>query len=389
MDFKKVFYVFLIFAVALVGTFAGFAAGAFTVYRIVGEQEQVSTQQVEQVLLDEEQQAEPQPTQVQSLLISSTEIETAITRAVEKVGPAVVTVVGTVPGYSTWLYQYSDQQVSGSGIILSEDGYILTNHHVVENMSDISVILMDGTELPAEVINSDKFADLAVLKAEGEMPAVAALGNSDTLKPGETVIAIGSPLGTFKNSVTAGVISATGRTLDAGNSYQMEDMIQTDASINSGNSGGPLVNLAGEVIGVNTLVLREGGGTIAEGLGFAVSSNLAKLIAEQIIATGYFSRPTLGIRWQAITPGIAARYRLPVEWGAFVLEVQNGSPAAAGGIQAQDIITCIGEYCIDGDQSYYNILFEHQPGDQVTVRLARGESLLEFDVTLGEGFSEQ
>jgi len=203
------------------------------------------------------------------------------------------------------------------------------------------------------------------------------------------VIAIGSPLGTFKNSVTAGVISATGRTLETGSSYLLEDMIQTDASINSGNSGGPLVNLAGEVIGINTLVLREGGGTITEGLGFAVSSNLAKLIAEQIIAQGYFARPTLGIRWQAISPGIAARYRLPVEYGAYVIEVTNSGPAAQAGIRAQDIITCIGERCIDNSLSYYNILFEYQPGEEVTVRLARGNEFLDLEVTLGQGYSNQ
>ena len=175
------------------------------------------------------------------------------------------------------------------------------------------------------------------------MPAVAVLGDFDNLKPGESVIAIGSPLGSFKNSVTVGVISATGRTLDNGQGYQMEDMIQTDASINPGNSGGPLVNLAGEVIGVNTLVLREGGGTVAEGLGFAVPSNLAGLIAEQIIQDGYFARSNLGIRWQSVSPAISERYHLPVEWGAYVIEVQTGGPADLAGIEAQDIITCIGD----------------------------------------------
>lgn len=388
MEIKKVFYLVLIFAVALLGTSAGFAAGAFVVYQWMDRQ-QTSASSVTTLptstplpLLAETQEAESE-----NIVFSSTSIETAVTDAVEKIGPAVVTVIGTSPGYSTWLYQYSDQQSSGSGIIISESGYILTNQHVVEDMSDISIILQDGTEYPVEVVSTDIFADLAVLKAEGDMPAVAVLGNSDLLKPGETVIAIGSPLGSFKNSVTAGVISATGRMLDTGRSYMMEDMIQTDASINPGNSGGPLVNLAGEVIGVNTLVLREGGGTIAEGLGFAVPSNLARVIADQIIDQGFFARPNLGIRWQAVSPVIAARYQLPVEWGAYVIEVQPNSPAGLAGVRVQDIITCIGSSCIDGENSYYNVLFKYQPGEVVTLQVARGEELIELEVTLGQGYS--
>ena len=386
MDVKKVIYLLLIFVVALGGTVFGFAAGAFTVFKLIGDgnpAQEVSALATTTVSDDTAgSTAQEQP--AQTIQYSNTDIETSITEAVEKVGPAVVTVIGTVSTYSNWLYQFSDQQVSGSGIVISSDGYILTNHHVIADMNDVSVILADGSDLPAEIINSDEFADLAIIKVDGVMPAVATLGNSDNLKPGETVIAIGSPLGSFKNSVTVGVISATGRSLDVGNSYVMEDMIQTDASINPGNSGGPLVNLAGEVIGVNTLVLREGGGTVAEGLGFAVPANLARLIAEQIMAEGYFARPNLGIRWQAITPVIAARYRLPVDYGAYVLEVQSGSAAEQAGIREQDIITCIGGSCIDSEKSYYNVLFENQPGDRVTVTLARGNEMLDLEVALGQ-----
>ncbi len=386
MDLKKVFYLLLVFLAALFGTGVGFAAGAFVVYRYEqGNSLAESTDQNLPVSSLDENVQQNQETETSALLFSSTDIETTITQAVEKAGPAVVTVVGIIPGYSTWLYQYSDQQSSGSGMIISEDGYILTNNHVVEDMSEISVILADGSELPAVVVSTDIFADLAVLKAEGDMPAVAVLGDSDNLKPGETVIAIGSPLGSFKNSVTVGVISATGRSLDTGSGYQMEDMLQTDASINPGNSGGPLVNLAGEVIGVNTLVVRQSSGTIAEGLGFAVPSNLAGIIAQQIITEGYFARPNLGIRWQAITPAISARYHLPVEWGAYVIEVQCGGPADLAGIEAQDIITCIGGNCIDDEHSYYNVLFENQAGDHVNVTLTRNNGNIEVEVTLGQG----
>jgi 2-alkenal reductase len=212
------------------------------------------------------------------------------------------------------------------------------------------------------------------------------LGNSDLLKPGETVIAIGSPLGEFKNTVTAGVISATGRALDTGQGYVMEDLIQTDAAINQGNSGGPLVNLAGEVIGINTLVVRGSGfsSAVAEGLGFALPANTARIIGEQIIQTGYFARPYLGVDWQAINPRIAARFDLPVQWGAYVAEVYRNGPAEQAGIRQGDIITRIGEGSIDEEYSYVNALFARQPGEQVTVEVVRGNERLEIQVTLGE-----
>jgi 2-alkenal reductase len=379
---KRILFAIVVFLAAGIGTIVGAFVGGVTVYNTLNGQ--VSPTEVAPVLVSSEMVVDV-PIEPQSIQVSSTEIETAITEAVDKVGPSVVTVIGRAPGSSSYLFPVSDQQVSGSGVIISSDGYILTNNHVVEVMEELSVILADGTELPAAIINSDRFADLAVIKAEGEMPAVATLGNSDMLKPGEMVIAIGSPLGDFKNTVTAGVISATGRMLDTGMGYQMEDLIQTDASINPGNSGGPLVNLAGEVIGINTLVVgRSGGGTIAEGLGFAVPSNLAKIIGEQIITTGFFARPNLGIRWQMITPYIAQRHRLPVEWGAFVIQVFENSPADHSGVKPEDIIICIGDSCIDEDNSYFNILFTHQSGDDVVIKIMREGRIQELEVTLGQ-----
>ncbi len=335
----------------------------------------------------------PQPTRgpVASLSVSSTEVETAITQAVEHVAPAVVTVVGIVPGGESFFGRAPDSQVSGSGVIITADGYLLTNNHVVEGTSQVSVVLANGEERAARVINSDPYADLAVLKVDGPMPAVATLGNSDLLKPGETVIAIGSPLGEFKNTVTVGVISATGRAIDTGNGYVMEDLIQTDAAINQGNSGGPLVNLAGEVIGINTLVVRGSGfaspfsgGAIAEGLGFAIPSNTAQIIGEQIIEKGYFARPNLGVDWQAINPRLAARFDLPVQWGAYVTDVYPGSPAQKAGIREGDIIVRIGDQEINENYSFVNALFDHQPGEQVTVEVVRANERMEFQVTLGE-----
>lgn len=306
------------------------------------------------------------------IVVSSSEISTLITDVVAAVEPAVVTVIGEIPGQRTFFGYTGDQQVSGSGFIISEQGYIVTNNHVIEGVQFVSVILSDGTEVPAEIISRDVFSDLAVLKIGAEVPAVAVMGDSDQLKPGETVIAIGSPLGDFRNSVTTGVISATGRMLDTGQGYEMENLLQTDAAINSGNSGGPLVNLAGEVIGVNTLVVRgNNAGAAAEGLGFAIPSNTALLISNQIVEKGYFARPYLGVQVQHIDPTAAARYDLPVEWGAFVVKVGSNTPAERAGIQAGDIIVRIGNVGLDADTVFINALFTFQPGDVVEVEIIR------------------
>lgn len=319
---------------------------------------------------------QPDPSEAVNLTISSAELETSITDAVEQVGPSVVTVVG----FS------SRQPVSGSGVIISPQGYILTNNHVVEGTSRLGVILADGTELPADLIGTDRYADLAVLKTQDDLTSAANLGNSDLLKPGETVIAIGSPLGEFVNTVTVGVISATGRSLDTGNGFLMENLIQTDAAINQGNSGGPLINLAGDVVGINTLVVRGSGfsNTIAEGLGFAIPINTAKTVAEQILEKGYFSRPFLGIRWQPVTPRISQIYNLPVEWGTYIMDVLPGSPADESGLKEGDIIIRIGDTVLDEDHTYINALFAHEPGDQVVISVARGIQQLDVDVILGE-----
>jgi len=372
---KKFLYLVLVFVVAVVSALGGAVVGGYVVSRNLSQQFAVEqTASVPAAL----------PQQSQRLEVSSTQIDTAITQTVESVGPAVVTIEGTITGQVTFFGRAIDQQVSGSGVIISPDGYILTNNHVVEGATDLVVILSDGTEIPAEVISLDEFSDLAVIQAEGNMPAVAMLGNSDQIKPGETVIAIGSPLGTFKNSVTVGVVSATGRVLDTGSGYQMEDLIQTDAAINQGNSGGPLVNLAGEVVGINVAIVRSSGSSVAEGLGFAIPANTARIIAEQMIENGYFARPYLGIRWQAITPAIAQRYGLPVEWGVYIMEVSKGSPAELGGLQKGDILTQIGNRTIDEQNSFANALFAYQPGQVVEIKVVRDNLELEIPVTLGE-----
>ena len=327
----------------------------------------------------------PASGQTNELFVSSTDINTTITEVVERVGPAVVTVVSEIPGGFGFFGFTPNQTINGSGFIITPSGYIVTNHHVVENAEQFYVILSDGTKLEAQLVNYDIYSDLAVLKVEGEMPGVVVMGDSDNLKPGETVIAFGSPLGEFTNSVTLGVISATGRMIDTGRGYEIENMIQTDAAINSGNSGGPLVNLAGEVVGVNTLVVRGSQGSApAEGLGFAIPSNTVRLVSEQIIDRGYFARPYLGVRVQYVDPTTANMYGLPVEWGAYVVGVERNSPAAKAGIQPHDIITRIGSKTLAEDTPFINALFAYQPGDTVEIEVVRNSKKLLFKVTLTE-----
>ena len=236
--------------------------------------------------------------------------------------------VGTIPGQLTLFGFTGDQTVSGSGVFMDQQGHILTNNHVVEGAKEVQIILSDGCQHKAGLVGSDLFADIAVLKSEGEAPAVALLGNSDVLNPGEMVIAICSPLGDFKNTVTVGVVSATGRSIETESGYRMEGLIQIDVAINQGNSGGPLVNPAGEVIGFNTLVVCSSSGAIVEGLGFAIRINVENTVAGQIIQKGYNSRPYQGVRWEEINPRVADYYDLPVQWGANMSEGSTTAPPA-------------------------------------------------------------
>lgn len=372
-------FVALIFVIAGGSALIGAVAGGLIVKNTI-ENNQPAVQALPLPVVNDEIQ------QPQSLTVINTDVESAVTNTVERVGPAVVTVLATIPGQTSIFGTTGGGESSGSGVIISAEGYILTNYHVINGASEVRVVLADGSERAAEVINFDDLDDLAVLKAGGDMPAVAPLGNSDQLKPGETVIAIGSPLGTFKNTVTVGVISGTGRMIDTGNGYQMEGLIQTDAAINQGNSGGPLVNLAGEVVGINTLIVRGGnaGSAVAEGLGFAIPSNKVSIISEQIIANGYFARPYLGVRSQDVNPSIAGRYNLPVEWGTYVFTVLPGSPAEKAGVRQDDIITAIGGQEINEEMSFANALYSYGPNDEVEVKVFRNGETLSLNVMLGE-----
>jgi serine protease Do len=381
MTKNRVLYLVLVILLAGVAALSGALAGGAAVYQVLNRAQTARLTAVSPVTESLPASSTSQGTR---LIVNTAQIETTITQAVQKVGPAVVTVSGSISGQSTPFGMSGGGTVSGSGVFISDQGYILTNNHVVEGtQGDLIITLADGSQEKAKIVGTDQFSDMAVLKTAGKVPAIATLGNSDVLNPGESVIAIGSPLGDFKNTVTVGVVSATGRSIDTGQGYTIDNLIQTDAAINQGNSGGPLVDLAGEVIAINTLIVRNSGsGTVAEGLGFAIPINTAKAVAEQLIQNGSITHPFLGISFQPITPDIATAYRLPAQWGVYVTDVAANSPASQAGLQQGDIITSLGGVALDATHSYINTLFTFKPGDKVSVDYIRNGKTHQVQVTL-------
>ena len=307
---------------------------------------------------------------------------------VKRVSPAVVTVVNEqqLGGLG------SDRALEagrGTGFIIDEVGHIVTNWHVVDGGDQFEVILANGEKRPVTLEGSDRLSDLAVVRVEGELPAIVPFGNSDALEPGLPVLAIGSPLGTFTNTVTDGIISGLGRDLP-GSSILGEptysNLIQHDAAINPGNSGGPLFDYSGRVIGVNTLGIPQlpGTGIPVQGLFFAIPSNTVQRITLQLIADGRVAYPYLGVEAQEITPELASLYDLPVDHGAYVVSVDPEGPAAAAGIQEGDFILAVGDHQIDEQTSFTEALFAYRPGDTIDVTVLRGTDELTIPVTLGE-----
>jgi len=393
MTKNRILYLGLVILLAGVAALSGAAAGGAVVYQVMNRVEtarltasapavSIPARNISQTQPQTQNQSQSQGT---TLMVNTTQIDTTITQAVKQVGPSVVTVIGTVPGQMTFRGMTSNGTVSGSGVFISSQGYIITNNHVIEGTTgDLTIVLADGSQETAKIVGADQYSDIAVLKTTGKVPAVATLGNSDVLNPGETVIAIGSPLGDFKNTVTVGVVSATGRSIDSGNGYTIDNLIQTDAAINQGNSGGPLVNLAGQVIAINTLIVRNSGtGTVAEGLGFAIPINTASTVAQQLIQYGSITRPYLGVSFQAVSPDIANAYNLPVQWGAYVTNVAANSPASLAGMQQGDIITSVGGVALDSTHDYINLLYNYKPGDKVALVYNRNGQNTTVQVTLG------
>ncbi|HLN49830.1 MAG TPA: Do family serine endopeptidase [Steroidobacteraceae bacterium] len=254
-------------------------------------------------------------------------------------------------------------QSAGSGVIVdAKNGYILTNHHVVENASEITITLLDNRSFSAKVVGSDEGADIAVLQAKQPNLVAMALGDSSRLEVGDYVVAIGNPFG-LQNTVTAGIVSALGRSGINPEGY--EDFIQTDASINPGNSGGALVNLRGELVGINSAILSGNGGNI--GIGFAIPVNMAKGVMDQLIKYGQVKRGVLGVNIYNVTPDIAKEYGLSESSGALVAGVSQGSAAERAGIKTGDIITAINGATIKDAGELRNTIGMLRVGDKVEI----------------------
>jgi 2-alkenal reductase len=308
----------------------------------------------------------------------------AMIEAAKKVGPAVVTITTTGTA-SNPLGPNQTFQALGSGVIVDTAGDILTNNHVVQNGTDFTVLFAQATKsTPAKLVGKDPLTDLAVLKVSEKVPAIAQFGVSKDLQPGEQVMAIGSALGDYRNTVTAGVISAVHRQLVG---TEMDDMLQTDASINHGNSGGPLINLSGEVVGINTAIAAgdPGSGDVARGIGFAIPSDRARDISLQLIQHGGVVHPYLGVEYQSIDSQLQAAGGLASDHGALVRKVTAGSPADHGGVKPGDIILAVNGEEINIDNTLFSRLSAHHVGDKIQLTILRGTNTRQsLDVTLGQ-----
>jgi serine protease Do/serine protease DegQ len=271
-------------------------------------------------------------------------------------------------------------QSAGSGVIVdAKNGYIITNHHVVENASEITVTLLDNRSFSAKVVGSDEGADIAVLQAKQPNLVAMALGDSSKLEVGDYVVAIGNPFG-LQHTVTAGIVSALGRTGINPDGY--EDFIQTDASINPGNSGGALVNLRGELVGINSAILSGSGGNI--GIGFAIPVNMAKGVMEQLIKYGQVKRGVLGVNIYDVTPDVAKEFGLNEASGALVAGVAQGSAAEHAGIKTGDIIVSINGTPIKSASELRNTIGMQRVGDQVEIGLLRDGKPLKVAALVAE-----
>jgi len=334
-----------------------------------------------------------------------------ISQIAKTVGPSVVSVNVDISNSSSsqaqggfGLFGFSqpeNEQAAGTGIIISSSGLIVTNRHVVpDGTTSVSVTLSDGTELKnVSVIgrtSDNDSLDIAFLKindTQGHKLTPATIGDSSTVQVGDNVVAIGNALGQFQNTVTSGIISGYGRSVQATDSSgntstaeNLDDLFQTDAAINEGNSGGPLVNLNGQVIGINT---ATAGG--AQNIGFAIPVNDVRGLITQVLKTGKFTRPYLGVAYIPLTADVSNEYNLSVQNGAFIApssdpsnpSVIAGSPAASAGLQTNDVITAVNGTNIDQTHSLTSLLDQHQPGDRISLTVLRGGKALSLGVTLG------
>jgi S1-C subfamily serine protease len=310
----------------------------------------------------------------------------AVIAAVNKVMPAVVTIAS-----QTSSGPFGSGSGVGSGFVYNAKGWILTNRHVVDGADKLTVQLNDTRVFDAEVKGIDTLTDLAIVKIDADDLAVAPLGSSEGLVLGQLAIAIGNPLGNFRNTVTTGVVSGLGRQIQAGDtsdtsSEQLNNLIQTDAAINPGNSGGPLINSAGQVIGINTAVATA---DRAQGIGFAIPIDVAKPILDQVVAGKQITRPWIGVYYQQITKQLAVEKDLPADEGVLVGTANDApavfpdSPAERAGLKDGDVIVSVDGQQLDLDHDLSTLVLPHQPGDVITLRVLRGNSTQEIKVTLG------
>jgi S1-C subfamily serine protease len=336
----------------------------------------------DQPRIDENRSAEPSFEDVELLDAYSD----AVTGVFESVSPAVVH-LGVRQEVMGRGGQRLEGMGSGSGVLITPDGYLITNNHVVERANRIEVALRDGQVLPGTLVGTDPATDLAVVRAGGTALPTAELGDSDRLRPGQIAIAIGNPLG-YQTTVTAGIISALDRTLRSESGALIENVIQTDAALNPGNSGGPLVDSRGRVVGINTAIIQY-----AQGICFAVPINTARWVAGLLIKEGRVRRAYLGLTGQ--TRPIARRwvyeYELPAATGIFVQQVMPGSPVARAGVHPGDIVVAVDGRSTATFDDLHRATTRLQPGVSVPLRLLRGTELVTTELepeeapTVGQG----
>ena len=302
--------------------------------------------------------------------------EDDVVEVIEKTSRSVVN-INTLRVFHDFFYQVVPVKGMGSGFIVDERGYILTNNHVIANAERIAVTLTDGRVIEGRLVGTCRSVDVAVIKIDGKDLTWAELGDSDTLRVGERVFAIGNPFGLAGGpTVTSGVISAVNRTIRS-REVMFKDLVQTDAAINPGNSGGPLIDTEGKVVAINTAIIP-----FAQGIGFAIPINAAKICTSDILTHGAMIRPWLGISGLSITGQVAAHYELPVDRGVFIANVAPSSPAGKAGIREQDIILEFDDKRVDHVEELQRILQQRKPGDRVGLTVQRGSRKGRLEVVL-------
>lgn len=316
--------------------------------------------------------------------------EADLEKMVKQVSPSVVSIV-TSQTAGRGFYQ-QEVEGAGTGIIISEDGYVLTNRHVVQGISSVQIVTNDGTRYQdVKLVGSDPSNDIAFLKINGASGlSVASLGDSSTVRVGQGVVAIGNSLGQFNNTVTSGIISGLGRPIVASSGQSsmgaeaLNDLIQTDAAINPGNSGGPLINMAGQVVGINTATV-----TTAQGLGFAIPINAAKGLVRGVLKDGTIQKSFIGVQYLSITPDVRSELKLSEERGALIhaesggTAVVSGGPAEKAGLKSGDIIIKINDQIVGESSSLSSIISEFLPGEVVKLTVVRDGKTQTIDLTLG------